>query len=106
MGTGGSFPEVKRPRREADRSPPTSVQARKVELYLHSPIRLLDVVAWGYGGDYPHALAALPTGGYNRVGMRYERGGGERCFAPTGNRTMILCSPVRSPPLYQLMHAF
>jgi hypothetical protein len=36
---------VKRPRREADHSPPSSVDVKEcVELYLHSPIRLHGVV--------------------------------------------------------------
>jgi hypothetical protein len=36
---------VKRPGREADRSPPSSAEVKEcVELYLHSPIRLHDVV--------------------------------------------------------------
>jgi hypothetical protein len=38
MGTGGSFPGVKRPGREADHSPPFSAEVEEwVELYLHSP---------------------------------------------------------------------
>jgi hypothetical protein len=45
MGTRGSFPGVKRPVREADLSPPSSAEVKEwVELYLHSPIRLHDVV--------------------------------------------------------------
>ena len=30
MGTGGSFPEVKRPGRKADHSPPTSAEVKKI----------------------------------------------------------------------------
>jgi hypothetical protein len=38
MGTRGSFPGVKRPRREADHSPPSSAEVKEwMELYLHSP---------------------------------------------------------------------
>jgi hypothetical protein len=45
MGTGGSFPGVKRPGREADHSPPTSaVGQENVDLYIHSPIRLHGIV--------------------------------------------------------------
>jgi hypothetical protein len=45
VGTRGSFPEVKRPKREADHSPPSSTEVKEcVELYLHSPIRLHGVV--------------------------------------------------------------
>jgi hypothetical protein len=45
MGTGSSFPEVKRPGREVDHSPPTSAEVKKnVTLYIHSPIRLHGVV--------------------------------------------------------------
>jgi hypothetical protein len=41
MGTRGSFPGVKRPGQEADHSPPSSAEVKeRVELYLHSPIRL------------------------------------------------------------------
>jgi hypothetical protein len=37
MGTGGSFPGVKRPRREADYSPISSAEVKEwLELYLHS----------------------------------------------------------------------
>jgi hypothetical protein len=37
--------EVKRPRREADHSPPSSAEVREcMELYLHSPIHLHGVV--------------------------------------------------------------
>jgi hypothetical protein len=37
MGTRGSFPGIKRPEREADRSPPSSAEVKEcVELYLHS----------------------------------------------------------------------
>jgi hypothetical protein len=45
MGARGSFPGVKRPGREADPSPPFSVEVKEcVELHLHSPIRLHGVV--------------------------------------------------------------
>jgi hypothetical protein len=37
MGTGDSFPEVKRPGREADHSPPISAEVKKMDLYIHSP---------------------------------------------------------------------
>jgi hypothetical protein len=38
MGTRGSFPGVKLPGREAEHSPPSSVEVKeRVELYLHSP---------------------------------------------------------------------
>jgi hypothetical protein len=38
MGTGGFSLEVKRPRREADHSPPSSTEVKEwVDLYLHSP---------------------------------------------------------------------
>jgi hypothetical protein len=38
MGTRGSSPEVKRPGRETDHSPPSSTEVKEwVELYLHSP---------------------------------------------------------------------
>jgi hypothetical protein len=33
MGTGGSFPGVKRPGREADHSPPTSAEVKKIWIY-------------------------------------------------------------------------
>jgi hypothetical protein len=33
MGTGGSFPGVKRQGREADRSPPTSAEIKKMCIY-------------------------------------------------------------------------
>jgi hypothetical protein len=37
--------EVKRPGREADRSPPSSAEVKEcVELYLHFPVRLHDMV--------------------------------------------------------------
>jgi len=40
-GNRGSFPGVKRPGREADHSPPSSVMVKEcVELYFHSPILL------------------------------------------------------------------
>jgi hypothetical protein len=37
MGTGGSFPGVKRPRREADHSPPTSAEVKKMLIYTSTP---------------------------------------------------------------------
>jgi len=41
VGTMGSFPGVKRPGREADHSPPSSVEVKGcVELYLYSPSML------------------------------------------------------------------
>jgi hypothetical protein len=37
---------IKRPEREADHSPPSSAEVKEcVELYLHSPIRLHDVIS-------------------------------------------------------------
>jgi hypothetical protein len=45
MGAWGSFPEVKRPGREGNHSPPSSAKVKEyVELYIHSPIRLHGVV--------------------------------------------------------------
>jgi hypothetical protein len=38
MGTGGSFPEVKRQRREADHSPPTSAEVKKMWIYTSTPL--------------------------------------------------------------------
>jgi hypothetical protein len=37
MGTGGSFPGVKRPGREADHSPPTSAEVNKMWIYTSTP---------------------------------------------------------------------
>jgi hypothetical protein len=37
MGTGGSFPRVKRPEREADHSPPASVEVNKMWIYTTTP---------------------------------------------------------------------
>jgi hypothetical protein len=44
MGTGGSFPDIKRLGREADHSPPTNAEVKKIWIYIHSPIRLHGVV--------------------------------------------------------------
>jgi hypothetical protein len=45
MGTGGSFPVVNRPDREADHSRPSSAEVKEcVELYVYSPILLHGVV--------------------------------------------------------------
>jgi hypothetical protein len=45
MGTGALSLGVKQPGLETDHSPPTSAEVKKnVELYIHSPIRLQDVV--------------------------------------------------------------
>jgi hypothetical protein len=44
MGSGGSFPGVKRQGREADHSPSTSAEVKKMDLYIHSPIRLHGVM--------------------------------------------------------------
>jgi hypothetical protein len=45
MGIGGSFLEVKRPRREANHSPPSSAKVKGfIELYLHYPKCLHGVV--------------------------------------------------------------
>jgi hypothetical protein len=38
MGTGGSFPGVKRQGREADHSPPTSAEAKKMWIYTSTPL--------------------------------------------------------------------
>jgi hypothetical protein len=37
MGTGGSFPGVKQPGREADHSPPTSAEVKKMWIYTSTP---------------------------------------------------------------------
>jgi hypothetical protein len=37
MGTGGSFPGEKRPGREADHSPPTSAEVKKMWIYTSTP---------------------------------------------------------------------
>jgi hypothetical protein len=37
MGTGGSFPGVKRPGREADHSPPSSAEVKKMWIYTSTP---------------------------------------------------------------------
>jgi hypothetical protein len=37
MGTGSSFPWVKRPGREADHSPPTSAEVKKMWIYTSTP---------------------------------------------------------------------
>jgi hypothetical protein len=37
MRTGSSSPGVKRPRREADHSPPTSVEVKKMWIYTFTP---------------------------------------------------------------------
>jgi hypothetical protein len=49
MGTGGSFPGVKRPGREADHSPPTSAEVRKMGFYTSTPRRRDSVVDIGNG---------------------------------------------------------
>jgi hypothetical protein len=38
MGTGGSFPGVKQQGREADHSPPTSAEVKKMWLYTSTPL--------------------------------------------------------------------
>jgi hypothetical protein len=38
MGTGGSFPRVKRQGREADHSPPTRVEVKKMWIYTSTPL--------------------------------------------------------------------
>jgi hypothetical protein len=38
MGTGGSFPGVKRYGREADHSPPTSAEVKKMWIYTSTPL--------------------------------------------------------------------
>jgi hypothetical protein len=40
VGTGVSILRVKRKRREADHSPPSSAEVKNVEIYLHFPICL------------------------------------------------------------------
>jgi hypothetical protein len=37
MGTGGSFPEVKRQWREAEHSPPASAEVKKMCIYTATP---------------------------------------------------------------------
>jgi hypothetical protein len=37
MGSAGSFPGVKRPGREADRSPPASAEVKKMWIYTSIP---------------------------------------------------------------------
>jgi hypothetical protein len=37
IGTGESFPEVKRPRHEADHSPPASAEVKKMWMYTSTP---------------------------------------------------------------------
>jgi hypothetical protein len=37
MGTGGSFPGVKRPERVADHSPPISAEVKKMWIYTSTP---------------------------------------------------------------------
>jgi hypothetical protein len=37
MSTGAFFPGVKRPRYEADRSPPTSAEVKKMWIYISTP---------------------------------------------------------------------
>jgi hypothetical protein len=37
MGTGSSFPGVKRSGREADNSPPTSAEVKKMWIYISTP---------------------------------------------------------------------
>jgi hypothetical protein len=37
MGTGGPFPGVKRQGREADHSPPTSAEVKKMWIYTSTP---------------------------------------------------------------------
>jgi hypothetical protein len=44
VGTGGSFPWLKGPEREAHHSPPTNAEIKNSELYLHSPIYLNGIV--------------------------------------------------------------
>jgi hypothetical protein len=45
MSIGGSFPEIKRPVREANQSPPSSAEVNEcAELYHHSPVSLHGVV--------------------------------------------------------------
>jgi hypothetical protein len=38
MGTGGSFPGVKRKGREADHSPPASAEVKKMWIYKSTPL--------------------------------------------------------------------
>jgi hypothetical protein len=37
MGTGGFFPGVKRPGREADHSPPATAEIKKIWIYTSTP---------------------------------------------------------------------
>jgi hypothetical protein len=37
MGTGGTFPGIKRPGREADHSPPASAEVKKMWIYTSTP---------------------------------------------------------------------
>jgi hypothetical protein len=59
---------LKRPRREADHSPPSSSEVKEwVELYLHSPIRLHGVVlSWNTGTTLP--LPCLRTTSWKSIG--------------------------------------
>jgi hypothetical protein len=84
MGIRGSFPDVKRPGREADHLPPSSVQVKRwVELYLHSPILLHGVVLslstgttlcslYTFLTSFSIHTWSLPSGGRcNRVGLNF-----------------------------------
>jgi hypothetical protein len=44
MGFGGSFSVVKRPRRYADNSPPSSAEVKKTWIYTSTPTRLYGIV--------------------------------------------------------------
>jgi hypothetical protein len=44
MGTGGSFPGVKRQGREADHSPPTSADVKKMWIYLYGTDESADIL--------------------------------------------------------------
>jgi hypothetical protein len=44
IGTGGSFPGVKRQGREADHSPPTKAEVKKMWIYTSTHIRLHGVM--------------------------------------------------------------
>jgi hypothetical protein len=56
MGTGSSFPGVKRPGPEADHSPSAGAKLKKLDLYIQSSIRLHGVVLHllSTGANFPY----------------------------------------------------
>jgi hypothetical protein len=53
MGSGVSFPEVKRPVHEADHSPPSSAEIKNEWRYTSTPIRFHgEVLSWAQGQLY------------------------------------------------------